>query len=149
MRSLRPARACADGGTRSAPHTGGSAGHAGNPGRRIRTSRPSETLVVPWPGPPGADRPDTRDFHGREPSAGTRASGCTDRSATARSTPVGTKITLIYDNPTDPAAFEAGYPDQLALAQKLPGVQRVESAKVWPTEDGSATPAYRLLDLHF
>ncbi len=28
-----------------------------------------------------------------------------------------TKITVIYDNPEDPAAFEAGYPDQLALEE--------------------------------
>jgi uncharacterized protein (TIGR02118 family) len=60
-----------------------------------------------------------------------------------------TKITVIYDNPQDPNAFEAGYPEQLALAKKMPGVQRVESAKVWPKEDGTATPAYRLLDMHF
>ena len=25
-----------------------------------------------------------------------------------------TKVTMIYDNPTDPEAFEAGYPEQLA-----------------------------------
>jgi len=60
-----------------------------------------------------------------------------------------TKITVIYDNPQDPEAFEAGYGEQLALARKLPGLQRTESAKVWPKEDGSATPAYRLLDLYF
>jgi uncharacterized protein (TIGR02118 family) len=60
-----------------------------------------------------------------------------------------TKITVIYENPKDPAAFEAGYPEQLALAKQIPGVQRVESAKVWPKEDGSATPAYRLLDMYF
>ncbi len=60
-----------------------------------------------------------------------------------------TKITVIYDNPKDPDTFEAGYPEQLALAKKMPGVQRVESAKVSPKEDGSATPAYRLLDLYF
>ena len=60
-----------------------------------------------------------------------------------------TKITAVYDNPEDPAAFEAGHPDQLALAKKIPGVQRIESAKVWPKEDGSATPAYRVLDLYF
>ncbi|HTC69348.1 MAG TPA: EthD family reductase [Acidothermaceae bacterium] len=60
-----------------------------------------------------------------------------------------TKITVIYENPVDPAAFEAGYPEQLELAKKLPGLQRYESAKVWPKEDGSATPAYRLLDLYF
>jgi uncharacterized protein (TIGR02118 family) len=62
---------------------------------------------------------------------------------------VTTKITVIYDNPADPAAFEAGYPDQVALARKMPGVQKVESARVFPKEDGSPTPAYRLLDLHF
>jgi uncharacterized protein (TIGR02118 family) len=60
-----------------------------------------------------------------------------------------TKITVIYDNPADPDTFEAGYPAQLELAKKLPGVQRFESAKVWPKEDGTPTPAYRLLDLYF
>jgi uncharacterized protein (TIGR02118 family) len=60
-----------------------------------------------------------------------------------------TKITIIYDNPHDPDAFEAGYPDQLALAAKLPGIDRLESSKVRPKEDGTATPAYRLLDLYF
>jgi uncharacterized protein (TIGR02118 family) len=60
-----------------------------------------------------------------------------------------TKITVIYDNPQDPAAFEAGYPEQVTLAKKLPGLQKIESAKVWPKEDGSAAPAYRLLDMYF
>lgn len=59
------------------------------------------------------------------------------------------KITAIYDNPLDPAVFEAGYREQVALARKIPGVQRVESAKVSPKEDGSATPAYRLFDMYF
>jgi uncharacterized protein (TIGR02118 family) len=62
---------------------------------------------------------------------------------------MATKITLIYDNPHDPDAFEAGYPEQLALAAKLPGVDRLESSKVSPKEDGTPTPAYRLLDLYF
>ena len=61
-----------------------------------------------------------------------------------------TKITVIYDNPTDPAAFEAGYgAEQVALAKALPGVVRFETSKVWPKEDGSPTPAYRMLDLYF
>jgi uncharacterized protein (TIGR02118 family) len=61
-----------------------------------------------------------------------------------------TKITVIYDNPTDPDAFEAGYADgQVALARALPGLVRLETSKVWPKEDGSPTPAYRLLDLYF
>jgi uncharacterized protein (TIGR02118 family) len=63
---------------------------------------------------------------------------------------VPTKITVIYDNPTDPAAFEAEYAkEQVALARSLPGLVRLETSKVWPKEDGSATPAYRLLDLYF
>ena len=60
-----------------------------------------------------------------------------------------TKVTVIYENPQDPDAFEAGYHEQLALAKQIPGVQRVEGAKVWPKEDGGATPAYRLLDMYF
>ena len=61
-----------------------------------------------------------------------------------------TKITVIYDNPTDPAAFEAGYADgQVALARALPGIVRFETSKVWPKEDGTPTPAYRMIDLYF
>lgn len=60
-----------------------------------------------------------------------------------------TTITVVYDNPRDPDAFEAGYPEQVALARKLPGICSLRSAKVWPKEDGSPTPAYRLLDLGF
>jgi uncharacterized protein (TIGR02118 family) len=61
-----------------------------------------------------------------------------------------TKITVIYDNPTDPAAFETGYAAGLVeAARKLPGLQRIETSKVWPKEDGSPTPAYRMIDLYF
>jgi uncharacterized protein (TIGR02118 family) len=60
-----------------------------------------------------------------------------------------TKITFVYSNPTEPTAFEAAYPEQLALARKLPGLTRLQASKVWPKEDGSPTPAYRLLDLYF
>ena len=60
-----------------------------------------------------------------------------------------TKISFIYSNPTDPDAFETAYPDQIALARKLPGLTRLQTSKVWPKEDGSPIPAYRLLDLYF
>ncbi len=60
-----------------------------------------------------------------------------------------TKISFAYSNPADPAAFEAAYPGQLALARKLPGLTRLQVSKVWPKEDGGPTPAYRLLDLYF
>ena len=62
---------------------------------------------------------------------------------------MSTKITIIYDNPENPEVFEAAYPEQVTLARKVPGVERIESARVWPKEDGSPTPAYRLLDLYF
>jgi uncharacterized protein (TIGR02118 family) len=60
-----------------------------------------------------------------------------------------TKISFVYSSPTDPAAFEAAYPQQLALARKLPGLTRLQTSRVWPKEDGSPTPAYRMLDLYF
>ena len=60
-----------------------------------------------------------------------------------------TKISFVYSNPADPDAFEAAYPEQIALARKLPGLVRLQTSKVWPKEDGSPTPAYRMLDLYF
>ena len=60
-----------------------------------------------------------------------------------------TKITLVIDNPTDATAFEQAYRELLAQARALPALQRLESAKVWPKEDGTATPAHRTLDLYF
>lgn len=62
---------------------------------------------------------------------------------------MATKITLIIDNPTDPATFEPEYAQIDALARQLPQLRRAESAKVWPKEDGTPTPAYRTLDLYF
>lgn len=60
------------------------------------------------------------------------------------------KVTVIYDNPEDPATFEAHYASTHAkLAKKLPHVDKVETAKVFPKEDGTPTPAYRLADLYF
>ena len=58
-----------------------------------------------------------------------------------------TKISIIYDNPRSLEDFEAAYPDLVGLARKIPGVLRIETSKVWPKEDGSPTPAYRMVDL--
>lgn len=60
-----------------------------------------------------------------------------------------TKITLVIDNPDDASAFETTYAQIAGLANQLPGLRRAESAKVWPKEDGTPTPAYRTLDLYF
>ncbi|MDQ0727243.1 EthD family reductase [Microbacterium sp. W4I20] len=62
---------------------------------------------------------------------------------------MSTKVTLVIENPTDPEAFENVYPEIKTLAAQLPGLQRLESAKVWPKEDGTPTPAHRTLDLYF
>ena len=62
---------------------------------------------------------------------------------------MNTKITLIIDNPADPAAFEAAYPGIRSAATTLPGLLRYEEGKVFPKEDGTPTPAYRTLDLYF
>ncbi len=60
------------------------------------------------------------------------------------------KLTVIYDNPKDPEAFEQHYKSvHMPLVAKIPGVRRAETAKVFPKEDGSPTPAYRTADLYF
>ena len=59
-----------------------------------------------------------------------------------------TKITIIFDNPDDAGAFEDAYADLIDRARKIPGVLRMETSKVWPKEDGTPTPAYRLIDLY-
>lgn len=60
-----------------------------------------------------------------------------------------TKITFIIDNPENPEEFERAFAAIRAAVEDFPGLQRVESAKVWPKEDGTPTPAYRTLDLYF
>lgn len=60
-----------------------------------------------------------------------------------------TKITLIFDNPTDPGAFESEFADLVERARNVPGLLKMETSKVWPKEDGTATPAYRMIDLYF
>ena len=64
---------------------------------------------------------------------------------------MATKLTIIVDNPNDPGAFEAHYssPGSKEPLGKIPDIQRVESAKVFPKEDGSPTPAYRTIDIYF
>lgn len=60
-------------------------------------------------------------------------------------------LTIIVDNPSDAGAFEAHYNSAAykELLGKVPDIQRVESAKVLPKGDGSPTPAYRTIDIHF
>jgi hypothetical protein len=37
----------------------------------------------------------------------------------------------------------------LEAARRIPGYLRLEASKVWPKEDGSPTPAYRVIDLYY
>ncbi|WAP50792.1 EthD family reductase [Arthrobacter sp. ATA002] len=60
-----------------------------------------------------------------------------------------TKITFIFDNPADPAAFETTYKSIEDTAKQLPKLRRYEAGKVWPKENGAPTPAHRTLDLYF
>jgi len=60
------------------------------------------------------------------------------------------KLTVVYDNPKDPKAFEEHYAStHMPLAKKLPDAQRIETAKVFPKEDGTPTPAYRTADVYY
>jgi uncharacterized protein (TIGR02118 family) len=61
------------------------------------------------------------------------------------------KLTIVVDNPNDPDAFEGLYNATANKERlgKIPNIQRVESAKVFPKEDGSPTPAYRTIELYF
>jgi hypothetical protein len=64
---------------------------------------------------------------------------------------VAVKLTIVVENPNDPGAFEAYYdsPAYQDSLGRIPDIQRVESAKVFPKEDGSPTPAYRTIDIYF
>jgi uncharacterized protein (TIGR02118 family) len=60
------------------------------------------------------------------------------------------KVTVLYGEPADPTAFERYYFDEhLAIAARIPNVQRVETAKVAATPDGSPLPHYRIAELWF
>lgn len=60
------------------------------------------------------------------------------------------KVTVLYGEPTDPAAFEQYYLEQhLSIAARIPNVVRVETAKVVATPDGSPLPHYRIAELWF
>ncbi len=60
------------------------------------------------------------------------------------------KLTVLYGQPKDPAAFEHYYLNtHTALALKVKGVRRFEIAKVVGTADGSPSPYYRIADLYF
>jgi uncharacterized protein (TIGR02118 family) len=60
------------------------------------------------------------------------------------------KLTVLYGQPKDAAAFERYYVNtHTPIAQKVKGLRRFEVAKVVGTADGKPSPYYRIADLYF
>ena len=60
------------------------------------------------------------------------------------------KITVLYTEPTDAAAFEEHYAAvHVPLVGTMPGLVRAETARQVGTADGSPSPYYRTADLYF
>lgn len=61
-----------------------------------------------------------------------------------------TKLTVLYGNPTDTDAFDEHYRSTHApLADKIPGVQRFEAARVVGNVDGSPAQYHLIAELVF
>ena len=59
------------------------------------------------------------------------------------------KLTVLFGHPEDPEAFEEYYTNQhLSLAAKIPNVQRFESGRVHPVDNGEP-PYHRMAELWF
>lgn len=60
------------------------------------------------------------------------------------------KVTVIYGQPEDPAAFEEYYwTTHRLLAEKIEGVGRMELTKFANTAEGEAPAFYRMAELYF
>ncbi len=60
------------------------------------------------------------------------------------------KISVCYQNPTDPDAFDKHYLGvHIPMCDKLPGIKRIEVTKYKGTLDGKAAPYYLQTDLVF
>ena len=60
------------------------------------------------------------------------------------------KLTVLYNHPKDPAAFEKYYAQtHMPIAQQVQGVRRIELSKVVGSPDGSPAPYYRMAELYF
>ncbi|HEX7969190.1 MAG TPA: EthD family reductase [Stellaceae bacterium] len=62
----------------------------------------------------------------------------------------GTKLTVLYGMPKDPAAFEKYYlGTHMPMVYKIKGIKRVELAKGLPSPDGKPPAFYRITELWF
>jgi uncharacterized protein (TIGR02118 family) len=60
------------------------------------------------------------------------------------------KLTVLYGNPEDPAAFDDYYQEtHVPLAERIPNVQRFEAARVVAGEGGSEPPYHLIAELWF
>jgi len=60
------------------------------------------------------------------------------------------KLTVLYNHPTDPAAFESYYAaTHMPLVGKIKGVVKAEVTKFLPEADGSNPAYYRMAELYF
>jgi uncharacterized protein (TIGR02118 family) len=60
------------------------------------------------------------------------------------------KITVLYEHPKDPEAFEKYYKEKhLPLAATMEGVARLELTKVLGTPDGKKGDYYRIAEMYF
>ena len=69
---------------------------------------------------------------------------------TSPSTTGPVKLVALYGPPTDAAAFEHYYAaTHVPLARQLPGLQRLETARLLSTAEGGSTPYHRIAELWF
>jgi uncharacterized protein (TIGR02118 family) len=64
----------------------------------------------------------------------------------------GAKVIVLYPSPRDQGLFEREYTQNhvpMVTAQAFKGIQKFVAARVVGTADGSASPFYRIAELHF
>ena len=60
------------------------------------------------------------------------------------------KLTVLYEHPADPAAFDAHYlSTHRPLVEALPGLDHFEVSRTQPGADGAAAPYYLIAELYF
>jgi uncharacterized protein (TIGR02118 family) len=60
------------------------------------------------------------------------------------------KVVVLYTQPEDPDGFDRHYLNVHApLVEKIPGLQRWESARIIAAADGGERPFFRLAELYF
>jgi uncharacterized protein (TIGR02118 family) len=70
--------------------------------------------------------------------------------ALTQSTAGGTKITVLYGTPKDPAAFDRYYTDtHMPMVYAIKGIKSIEVSVGLPRPDGSPPPFYKITELWF